>query len=254
MQRMFWAFVGTAIGVAIIANVINKVLFYHRITSRNTPDAARPKSLFFKAHATLSAVIRESSNYSTPVSIKKWRYYLPPMGPILMIIGYFALAVVCSLYRLDTKNILQWEAIGYRSGFIAVSQMPLIILLSGKRNIIGALTGMGYERLLWLHRWVARVLFGTVLIHLGFWFTTWNKYNYAATKIRTDKLTQRGLTAGAMLLWIIVFSLAPIRRLSYEVFVVIHIISWLGFFVTLYFHIPQENRIWIWLPLGFWAF
>jgi predicted ferric reductase len=56
------------------------------------------------------------------------------------------------------------------------------------------------------------------------------------------------------LLWLVLSSVAPIRRLSYEFFVVQHIISWLSFFTALYFHIPDENRIWIWLPLAFWAF
>lgn len=255
MQHIFWAFVGTAIGVATIANVLNRILYHQRISSlRNAPDAAKPKSFFFQAHATSSAIVREFSYYSKPLSFRNWHFYLPPLGPIIMMVGYMVLIVVCVFYRLNTQDFLQWEDIGYRSGFIAVCQMPLIVLLAGKRNIIGCLTGVGYERLAWLHRWVARALLFTVFLHMGYWFTEWAKYDYIGVKVKTDNLTQKGIAAGSILLWLVLSSVAPIRALSYEFFVVQHIISWLGFFTALYFHIPDENKIWLWLPLAFWAF
>lgn len=255
MQQIFWAFVGTAIGVATIANVLNRILYHQRISSsKNGSDAATPRSFFFQAHATTSAIIREFSYYSKPLSFRNRHFYLPPVGPVIMMIGYVVLIVVCVFYRLNPKDFLQWEDIGYRSGFIAVCQMPLIVLLAGKRNIIGFFTGVGYERLAWLHRWVARALLFTVFIHMGFWFSEWAKYDYIGVKVKTDALTQRGIAAGSVLLWLVLSSVAPIRKLSYEFFIVQHIISWLGFFTALYFHVPEENRIWIWLPLGFWAF
>ena len=255
MQQIFWAFVGPAIGVATIANVLNRILCHQRIlSSRNVSSAAKPRSFFFQAHATTSAIIREFSYYSKPLSFRNWHFYLPPVGPLIMMVGYVVLIVVCVFYRLDPKDFLQWEDIGYRSGFIAVCQMPLIVLLAGKRNIIGFFTGVGYERLAWLHRWVARALLFTVFIHMGFWFSEWAKYDYVGVKVKTDALTQRGIAAGSILLWLVLSSVAPIRKLSYEFFIVQHIISWLGFFTALYFHVPEENRIWIWLPLAFWAF
>jgi predicted ferric reductase len=255
MQQIFWAFVGTAIGVAAIANILNKILYHQRISSsKSVSNAAKPKSFFFQAHATTSAIIREFSYYSRPLSFRNWHFYLPPVGPTIMMVGYIVLIVVCVFYRLNPKDFLEWEDIGYRSGFIAVCQMPLIVLLAGKRNIIGFLTGVGYERLNWLHRWVARALLFTVFIHMGYWFTEWAKYDYIGIKVKTDDLTKKGIAAGTILLWLVLSSVAPIRGLSYEVFVVQHIISWLGFFVALYFHIPDENKIWIWLPLAFWAF
>lgn len=255
MQRIFWAFVGTAIATATIANVLNRILYYQRIrTSKKIRDAARPKSYFFKSHATISAVIREYGYYSLPLSIRNIHFYLPPLGPMTMMVGYAVLIVVCCLYRLNPNDLLSFEDIGYRAGFIAVCQIPLIVLLAGKRNIIGALTGLGYERLNWLHRWTARALLLTVLIHCGFWLSEWGKFDYIMVKIKTDSLTQKGIAAGSILLWLVVSSVAPIRGLCYEIFVVQHIISWLGFFVALSFHVPAENQIWLWLPLGFWAF
>jgi NAD(P)H-flavin reductase len=254
MQQIFWAFIGIAIAIATLANVINKVLYRQRIKSSYLEAfAAKPRSLLFQAHATFSALTREYGYYSIPLSIRNIRFYLPPMGSASVLGGYLILIIISCLYKLDPKDLLEWEDIAYRAGFIAMCQIPLVVLLAGKNNIIGSLTGVGYERLNWLHRWVARSLLLTVVIHVWFWLTEWLKYEYVQIKIQSDDITQKGFIAGGILIWLIISSAAPIRGLSYEVFVVQHVISWLAFLVTLYTHVPPENQIWIWLPLAFWA-
>jgi hypothetical protein len=155
MQQIFWAFIGIAIAIATLANVINKVLYRQRIKSSYLEAfAAKPRSLLFQAHATFSALTREYGYYSIPLSIRNIRFYLPPMGSASVLGGYLILIIISCLYKLDPKDLLEWEDIAYRAGFIAMCQIPLVVLLAGKNNIIGSLTGVGYERLNWLHRWV----------------------------------------------------------------------------------------------------
>jgi NAD(P)H-flavin reductase len=89
---------------------------------------------------------------------------------------------------------------------------------------------------------------------MGYWMTEWAKFDYIGVKVKTDVLTQRGIAAGSILAWLVVSSLGPIRALSYEFFVVQHIISWIGFIVAVYFHVPAENKKWVWMPIGFWLF
>lgn len=115
--------------------------------------------------------------------------------------------------------MLQWEPIAYRCGYVALAQIPLVVLLAGKRNIIGFFVGVGYERLSYLHRWVARVLLLTILIHAGFWFREWIMYNFVARKYQTSEMTRQGTVAGGILLWMVLSSVAPIRGLAYEFFV-----------------------------------
>jgi predicted ferric reductase len=171
-----------------------------------------------------------------------------------MIGGYFVLIVVCSFYKLNPDDLKQWEDIAYRAGFIAICQVPLVVLLPGKPNIIGFVTGVGYERLNFIHQWIARGLLLTVIIHVRFWLTELAKYDYIKVKIQSDDITQKGLISGGILVWLVISAATPVRALSYEIFVVQHIISWLAFIVTLYMHIPPENQIWVWLPIAFWAF
>lgn len=171
-----------------------------------------------------------------------------------MVIANLVVVLVLCFYRLNPRDQWQWEDIGYRTGFIAAAQLPLVVLLSGKRNIIGWLTGTSYERLNWLHRWVSRVLFLTVTIHMGFWFVSWARYDYVKIKLTTEPITQRGFAAWCILLWIILSSLLPARRWSYEFFVVQHITTAAGFLAAVYLHLPEEVKVWIWLPIGLVVF
>jgi len=255
MQQIFWAFVGTAIGMTVVANGLNKLLYHQRISAaRDNPTAAKPNSLFFRIHATIAAVVREYGYYSLPVTIRKTQIYFAPLGPSTILIGYLVLIIVCCFYGFNTEDVLQWEDVGYRAGYIAICQLPLIILLAAKRNFIGYFTGLGYERLAWLHRWIARALLFTVVIHAGFFLREWGKYDYIMIKIKADPITQKGIAAAGVLLWIIVSSVAPIRGLSYEIFVIQHILSWLGLVAATYLHVPKENQVWLWIPFAFWAF
>lgn len=223
--------------------------------SRGDSSPAKPKALLPSVVATLYATTRELSYISCPLIVsKRLRWTSPTLGRMSMIAAELVLVLVLCFYKLDPGDQWQWEDIGYRTGFVAAAQLPLIVLLSGKRNIIGWLTGTSYERLNWLHRWVSRILFLTVTIHMGFWFANWNRYDYIKVKLTTDPITQRGFSAWCILLWIVLSSFVPFRSWNYEFFVVQHIVTSVGFLAAVYLHFPQEVKVWVWLPIGFYAF
>ncbi|KAL8969609.1 MAG: hypothetical protein Q9183_001917 [Haloplaca sp. 2 TL-2023] len=221
----------------------------------NDPSPAKPTTGLASTVATVTALAREFSHASFRLVLsKRLRWTSPALGGVSIIMADLILVLVLCFYKLDSRDQWQWENIGYRTGFIAAAQLPLVVLLAGKRNIIGWLAGTSYERLNWLHRWVSRILFLTVTIHLGFWFTSWNRYDYIMVKLRTDPITQRGFAAWCILLWIVLSSFAPIRRLNYEFFVIQHIVTFVGFFAAVYLHLPSEVKVWVWLPIGFFIF
>lgn len=170
---------------------------------------------------------------------------------MLLVAAEFALVMILCFYKLHPNDQWQWEDLGYRTGFIALAQLPLIFILAGKKNIIGLLVGSSYERLSWLHRWTARSLFLTVTIHMSYWFRSWARYEYISHKVRSDPITQRGLAAWSILLWIVLSSFAPIRRWNYELFLLQHVVTIAGFAAAVYLHIPNELRAWVWVPIGF---
>ncbi|KAL9624749.1 MAG: hypothetical protein Q9160_001103 [Pyrenula sp. 1 TL-2023] len=211
---MYWAVIGAAIAFAAVANALEKVQRWQR----------------------------------------SFRISLPPLGRIILVISNLIVVLVFCFYKLDTTDQWSFEDVGYRTGFIAICQLPLIFLLAGKENIIGALTGLGYERLNWLHRWVARTLWLTVTIHMGFWFRSWGRYHFIASKIKQDPITQRGLAAWAILTFIVLTSWLPIRRLNYEIFVITHLVTFSGVIGAVWIHVPEEVKVWVWIPIGLFFF
>lgn len=221
----------------------------------STLTPSKPKSLFFSTYATITAIFREAS-YATlpPLSIRGHTYHFAPLGPLSIILANLVVVLVFCFYKLDTTNQWKWEDVGYRTGFVALAQLPLIFLLAGRQNIIGFLVGMSYERLNWFHRWIARTLWLTATIHMGFWFRNWGRYNYITYQLQNDALTQRGFAAWCILTFIVISSAAPIRRLSYEIFVLQHLVTFVGFIVAVWLHAPGEVKVWVWISIGFLVF
>ena len=201
--------------------------------------------------ATIVAICRELTYASSSISLgSKFSYATPTLGRVLLVSAELVAVIVLCFYALHPSDEWQWEDVGYRTGFIACAQLPLIFLLAGKNNVIGLLVGASYERLNWLHRWTARVLFLTVTIHMGFWFADWYRFDYIKVKLTKDPITQRGFAAWVIMLWIVVSSMAPIRRWNYEFFVAQHILTFSGLIAAVYLHLPAENKVWIWIPIG----
>ncbi len=217
--------------------------------------AAKPKRFFFSSFATASAIIREVTYSSVAITMsKRFRWSSPTVGSFTIVSADLILVLTLCFYGLDPTNQWQYEYVAYRVGFIAAAQIPLVVLLAGKNNIIGFLVGSSYERLNWLHRWVARILFMTVTIHMGFWFTDWARYDYIMVKLKTDVITQRGFVAWCILLWIVLSSFAPLRQWNYELFIIQHIITFVGFLAAVYLHLPAEVKAYIWIPIGLYVF
>lgn len=195
-------------------------------------------------------------SYATihPLSVGKYTIHFPPLGPILIILANLIVVLVLCFYKLDTTNVWKWEDVGYRTGFIAICQLPLIFLLAGRQNIIGFLVGMSYARLNWFHRWISRTLWLTATIHMGFWFRNWARYDYITYQLKNDPLTRRGFAAWCILTFIVLASLAPVRRLSYEIFVLQHLVTFIGFIVAVWLHAPNEVKVWVWIPIGLLVF
>ncbi|KAI3117965.1 hypothetical protein CBS147330_9134 [Penicillium roqueforti] len=254
LQKMYWAVVGSAIGAATLVNVLDRVIASHRLRDSSlTP--AKPKSLFFNLYATVTATVREVS-YATPRPFRLGglTLHFPPLGPVLIMLANLVVVMVLCFYKLDTTDVWKWEDVGYRTGFIAICQLPLIFLLAGRQNIIGFLAGMSYVSLNWYHRWVARTLWLTTTIHMGFWFRDWGRWNYITYQLYNDPLTKRGFAAWVILTFIVITSFAPIRRLSYEFFVIQHLITFVGFIVAVWMHAPNEVKVWVWIPIGLLVF
>jgi NAD(P)H-flavin reductase len=63
----------------------------------------------------------------------------------------------------------------------------------------------------------------------------------------------KGIKAYAFLVWMNLSTLAPIRNLWYEFFIIQHIITFFGFIICIMLHLPPTalySRVYIWIPIG----
>lgn len=103
-------------------------------------------------------------------------FKVPPFGTILLILSYLCFVLGLEYANQNVQGDQHSQAIGVRAGWLTITQLPLLILLSGKVNLIGLLSGVSYERLNVLHRWVARTMLLTATLHMGYQQALWNKF------------------------------------------------------------------------------
>ncbi|KAF8250536.1 hypothetical protein K440DRAFT_597374 [Wilcoxina mikolae CBS 423.85] len=266
LAQFYWTLVGGFIAAAGLVNLKEYVEYRFRATI----DPARPKNLLSGTFATVTAVSREFCNYTIPLIPRPkdgekntWNdkilqafprlSHLPPFGYLWLMASNLSLLLAIIFFGFDLKNNRIYETIGTRAGWMTLTQLPLVFLMAGKANIVGRITGTSYERLNWIHRSVARCMFITALIHMSYFLRSWARYNYISRKLEIDIHTRRGFGAFCVLSWLVVSSLSPIRGWRYEVFVIQHMVSAIGFLTIVWIHVPQEAAIYVWFPVALWS-
>lgn len=194
-------------------------------------------------------------SYPQPLIFKRHPFFNPPpLGRVYLVGLYFILILILLFHDSIVSGPMYYETIAYRAAWVSVCQVTLIFLLAMKNSIIGFLIGSSHERLNWLHRTVARFLLFTVTIHFGFFWREWWIYSAIKSELATMTMVKFGLGAWFVLIWIAFSSFAPIRNVRYEVFVVQHVISFIALITCIMLHVPDYAKVYVWLPIGFYAF
>lgn len=161
--------------------------------------------------------------------------------------------VLLEFVNNNVDGAQHYTSLGIRAAWLAVAQVPLLILLAGKNNLIGEVSGVGYERLNVLHRWVSRILLFLVTLHVMFLHLSWNAYYLGPLEYATDSCIPTGWATYAILLWMNIGTIGPIRNWSYEFFVVQHIVTFFGFIIAVMQHLPSTalySRVYIYIPIA----
>ncbi|KAL5512662.1 hypothetical protein ACEPAG_2928 [Sanghuangporus baumii] len=119
-----------------------------------------------------------------------------------------------------------------RLGYIAISQIPVVIALGTKNNVIGMLLGIGYEKLNFLHRLVGIVVFFTANVHATVHLIALvSTQNFATLQAPFVQAGQMGLIGVTLL-----FIASGMRNNAYTVFLTLHIVGMVIFFVGIWYH------------------
>ena len=223
-----------------------------RAAAANRPRPATPSNFFSTSIATITAIYREASYPQwTPKSSRFFK--IPPIGTVILVVGYLSWVILLEFVNNNVEGAQHFTSLAIRAAWLAVAQIPLLILLAGKNNLIGLVSGVSYERLNIIHRWSARILLFLVILHVVFLHLAWNAYGLMQVEYSTDSCIPTGYATFAILLWMNLSTIAPIRNFSYEFFVVQHIITFFGFIVAIMYHLPSTalySRVYVYIPIA----
>ncbi|KAK6207153.1 hypothetical protein LQW54_007470 [Pestalotiopsis sp. IQ-011] len=254
----YWYLIAGVMGTLMIVRLLNYGQNWIRLrTSRihSIEYPTKPNSWYLQTWATLTAVGREISypQLYVPARYLSW-LTPPPMGRVICLLVYWAVIIYMMTAGAIVKDAYFWERIGFRNAWVTVTQVPFLYLLSAKTSIIGLLAGTSYERLNWLHRWVARTMFVTATVHGFHFYSEWVLYDYVDLEMSSMPSIRYGLGAWGILLWMVITSLRPFRSMAYEIFVVQHIIAAIIFLWVVYVHVPAYAQYNIWFAIAALAF
>ncbi|PSR76381.1 hypothetical protein PHLCEN_2v8477 [Hermanssonia centrifuga] len=184
-----------------------------------------------RAHLNLQS---HMPNWTTMLPQLSWitRISLRPgltIGGASILIAYFAVMLYAGLYMSNpfTQPL--------RTGYVAISQIPVVILLATKVNVLGMLLGAAYTRLNYLHRFAGRLLVLAVNIHAIGYFYSWSLAGTFTTQM-AKPMHVYGFVALLAADALILFSTDFMRRQYYGTFIVMHVIGVVTFLVTVFMH------------------
>ncbi|WVQ70853.1 hypothetical protein IAR50_000378 [Cryptococcus sp. DSM 104548] len=205
------------------------------------PTAARPR-LSPPPHIVplLHYVPCSSSLISMPFyRLPSYFKSLASMPAIYIAIGY----LLCSTFALVWKSRLAEATAdsGYgsdfkRSGLVGIAQLPLVVALGVRGNVIGLCVGQGYEKLKFYHKIVGRVFFAAATVHSVGYMYTWASAGVLAAKSAQSFAIYGYLAFGALIL-ITLSSLPFIRQKCFRLFKFCHFIGMVSTLVGLAWHV-----------------
>ncbi|PQE03966.1 hypothetical protein CJF31_00003065 [Rutstroemia sp. NJR-2017a BVV2] len=170
---------------------------------------------------------------------------VPTIGQALYIAMFFILnLILCSVnyshsqphpwFYTPREEMLSY--IGYRTGHIAYALLPLLILFSSRNNFLLWITNWSYSTYLLMHRWIARIFAIQAIIHS---ITLLQVYKDTGEYVTDSKMPYWlwGIVATVLTCAMIVFSTLYFRRLSYEFFLILHILLAIFVLVGCWYHV-----------------
>ncbi|PQE32791.1 hypothetical protein CJF32_00001278 [Rutstroemia sp. NJR-2017a WRK4] len=195
-----------------------------------------------------------------PIPELRYKKKLITAFPSLAVVGILTIALIFVTLQCFLPQPLYWQSIRYgspplaiRAGMMAVAMTPWLIATSMKSNLISFVTGIGHDRLGVFHRWGGYLCLFLTLVHtIPFYIqpvwddggmTVFGKLFPASRGI----IYGTGIACLAPLGWLVVGSLPIVRRLAYELFVVLHIPAAVVYVAMLFWHTNNYLTSWSYL-------
>lgn len=146
-----------------------------------------------------------------------------------------------------------------RSGMMATAFLPFLFSMALKLNPISLLTGVSHAHLQRYHQWTAVLFFFFSIVHtVPFIKVPLDDAGYSNLRAYFTSSFQywTGTVALLLLFWMCLSSIGFFRRMSYEFFVLQHIVCAMVTMGFLFVHYDSliSSHIWLWATVGLWIF
>lgn len=140
-----------------------------------------------------------------------------------------------------------------RAGILAFAHFPLIILFSGRNQMIQSLTGIKYSTFIVFHKWLGRVMLADAILHaLGYTYHSYLSHYWM--HVKHNYVWHYGRVAVVLASTLTFFSFFFFRFYCYEFFLIGHIILAMMFFYACLKHCTNLGWTeWIIIAIIFWS-
>jgi NAD(P)H-flavin reductase len=264
IAHAFWYIIAAFVGLLTVIRFTNwcqsrRRQAAHRKDLRDVPS--RPGGYLAQLYATATATMRELA-YPQPIVFtgRFSKYFTPPPIGRCLVLAIYWIVILTMLWsntiltKGSSEYAYKWEKVGFRAAWVSVTQIPFIYLLSCKFNPISMLTGISYERLNWLHRWTARTVFLTLIVHWSFFYQEWVIADFVKLQFEMMPMVKYGFGAWGVITWMVLTGFGFFRAANYEIFVAQHIVAAAVLLWLIFIHVPQYARYNVWMCVGFLVF
>ncbi|KEF58906.1 uncharacterized protein A1O9_03749 [Exophiala aquamarina CBS 119918] len=131
---------------------------------------------------------------------------------------------------------IKLEVVAFRAGWVSTVQLPLLYATAIKVSPITYLTGISYERINWLHRWIARFMVMTLFLHAFFFVYEWGLTKSIVRQLQILPMALWGFAAWGTMILMVFTGWRYIRFRFYETWVVSHILGAYAALALTYIH------------------
>ncbi|KAF7351455.1 Ferric/cupric reductase transmembrane component 1 [Mycena sanguinolenta] len=246
--RYVWYFLAAFIGLVAVTHFA--VAFFSWVRSNSKPTTRGPRS-FLRVPAAVLNIVRNAA-FRTTISFGG--AYILNLTELFMGCAYIALLFAAAFMNTTTLEdvYLSPQYYANRAALIAATQLPLLVALGTKNNILTLLTGISFDKLNILHRIAGRSLCVLLWVHAAGHIIesgpAGNMENLKETWFRC------GILAISALTLLCLFSIQPLRSRTYELFLISHFFMALLFLGAAYYHATKASLgYYIWPSLLVWG-
>ncbi|KAL9045864.1 MAG: hypothetical protein Q9214_001168 [Letrouitia sp. 1 TL-2023] len=192
----------------------------------------------------------------------------PTVGQSLYVALMAILTVILTTANYQTTPLSAWYAnqhqeilafVTYRTGTLAFALAPLVLLFSSRNNVLLWLSDWSHSTYLLLHRWIARIFGIQVLLHSFFALALYiDRGAYPAEEKMPYWIW--GAVATVAVSIMLVASGLYMRRWSYEVFLITHVVLAVLVIVGSWYHVDIRferqwgYEMWLYAACAVWFF